>query len=278
MTFDTLMQKIGRDRKPTLVSGPTLRDAFRFPYGPFQFKTELPEGTAYEIEGSTDLKNWTVISRDVAGTGEIEFLDSSVSKSSHRFYRVTAGGFYSTNVIGFVAMNLPPGFSLIANPLVSSKRVGEMFKDWPNGTTLNRFDTRLFRMCTNSVRSGVWTNPGEQLLPGHGAIIFNPANDYKLLTFVGEVMQGNLSIPIPSGFSVRSALLPQPGHLVDDLRFPIAEGDVIHIYDRDRQDYVLHPYEDGKWKNGAPIIGVGEAFWVAKTVAGNWHREFSVND
>ncbi len=62
----------------------------------------------------------------------------------------------------------------------------------------------------------------------------------------------------------------------DDLHFPIADGDVIHIFDRDGQKYVLHLYEGGKWTSGPPILSVGESFWVAKTEPGNWIRNFVV--
>jgi hypothetical protein len=69
--------------------------------------------------------------------------------------------------------------------------------------------------------------------------------------------------------------VPQPGSLVEDLEFPIANGDVIHLFDRERQQYVLHPYENGKWTAGTPMLSVGEAFWVAKTEPGHWTRNMS---
>ena len=143
-------------------------------------------------------------------------------------------------------------------------------------SSLNKFDTRLFRLAENAVEGGKWTNPSERLMPGEGAIFFNPTSDYKSFSFVGSVMQGNPSIPIPSGFSIRSSLLPQAGNL-EDLGFPIAEGDVIHLFDRDRQKYVLYPYEGGKWTEGPPLVSVGESFWVAKTEPGNWTRSFGAS-
>jgi hypothetical protein len=75
--------------------------------------------------------------------------------------------------------------------------------------------------------------------------------------------------PRPSGQGVRTSLAPQPGRLVDDLKFPIANGDVIDVFDRERQKHVLYPYEEGKWTEGAPVLSVGETFWVAKTDPGN---------
>lgn len=283
MKLDALLQRITVNVAPRFgrtteaVAAPTLSGAVRFPYGPFQFKTRLNRGAHYEIHASTDLHNWRSLARDTAATDTVDYVDPEASKHSYQFYRVVAAGVLSDNILGYASITLPPGFSLIANPLYApSNAIAELFKGWPDGTTLNKFDTRFFRLSENAVVNGKWSNTHEPLSPGEGAIFFNPTQDYKHHSFVGEVMQGNLSMPIPAGFSMRSSMVPQPGQLHEELRFPIADGDVIHLFDRDRQKYVLYPFEDGKWKNGSPEIGVGEAFWVAKTSAGNWTRSFTV--
>lgn len=257
---------------------PTLGSGTRFPYGPFRFKTELPKGVRYEIQVASDLERWRTIAEDVSrGTG-IEYLDSEASKYSHRFYRVVANEVHSANIIGYASTTLPPGFSMIANPFdAASNAIAELIKGWPDGTTFNKFDTLLFRLSDNAVKHGKWTNPSEKLLPSEGGIFFNPTSDYKSLNFVGDVMQGQLSVPIPAGFSVRSPLSPQAGQLDEDLDFPIGEGDVIHLFDRDEQKYVLYPFEGGKWTSGVPVINLCESFWVAKTEAANWIRAVLVN-
>jgi hypothetical protein len=220
-----------------------------------------------------------VISDGVVTEENFEYLDSDASKFSHRYYRVAAGDLFSINIVGYSTTTLPPGFSMISNPFEATcNSVTELFKDWPNGTMFSRFDMGLFRLNENCLKSGKWSNPSEQLSPGDGALLFNPTSDYKPLNFAGEVIQGSgLSIPVPAGFSVRSSLIPQAGDLVEDLKFPIAEGDVIHLFDRDSQKYVSYPYENGKWKSGAPMIGLGESFWVAKTSAQNWTRDLTVS-
>jgi len=268
----------GEAGNKTEIAPPVLGSGIRFPYGPFRFRTELPKGVPYEIQAAPDLEHWHTISQDTAEGLGIEYLDSEASKFSHRFYRVVASGVVSVNVIGYASTTLPPGFSMIGNPFDSvSNSVGDLFKGWPDGATLNKFDTRLFRMLDNEVKFGKWSNSAERLMPGEGAIFFNPTSDYKSLNFVGDVMQGNLSVPIPAGFSVRSSLVPQAGQLHEELGFPVGEGDVIHLFDRDQQQYVLYPFEDGKWKNGSPVVSICESFWVAKTEAANWIRTIMPN-
>ena len=258
------------------LAPPLLREPERFPYGPFRWKSQLSAGTDYSVLASPNLRTWVPVSRGQARDAPIEYIDSEAPKFTCRFYRLLTASVQSANVIGYASISLPPGFSMIANPFDSPANVSEVFKKWPEGTSFNRFDTRLFRLVENVIKAGNWTDPNEKLLRGAGAIFFNPTSDYKLASFVGEVSQGNLSAPIPSGFSLRGSLVPQAGYLVDDLGFPVTEGDIIHLFDRERQKYNLHPYTCGKWPAGQPIVGVGEAFWVAKTESRNWSQTLTI--
>jgi hypothetical protein len=279
MKFGAFVHKItkGGTKGSGPMSAPRLIDAFRFPYGPFKFRTHLPKGADYSIAASSDFTNWKTIASGTGSGDIVDYVDSEAFKYSYRFYRLFANEVPSANVVAYVSMTLPPGFTMLANPLdAPSNAVSELFKDWPDGTTLNKFDTRFFRLDDNAVKHGKWVNSAEKLMPGEGAILFNPTSDYRSINFVGELMQGNLSIPIPAGFSIRSSPIPKSGHLQDDLGFPISDGDVIHLFDRDRQKYVLHPYENGKWTEGPPVLGIGESFWVAKTEPGNWTRSLFV--
>ena len=237
----------------------------------------MAKGKPYEIEASTDLRTWSTIASDTAVAELFEYIDSEAFKFSYRFYRVRTGSVLSRSVIGYASMTMPPGFSMIANPFETHATVADMLKGWPDGTRLNKFDTRFFKLGENAIEFGKWSNPGEKLLPGEGAIFYNPTSDYKSLSFAGQVAQGRVSVPIPAGFSIRSSLLPQPGNL-EDLGFPISNGDVIHLFDREAQKYVLHPFQEGKWTAGAPVVSVGEAFWVAKTEAGNWQQSILTED
>lgn len=282
MKINSLIQKIGAKasflggQKRRALAPPTLEEPVRFPYGPFRFRSRVPKGAGYTILASTDLRTWGPTSRGIAKDEIIEYIDSEAFKFAYRFYRLQLGDVLSVNVIGYASVSLPPGFAMIANPFDSPQTVGETFKGWPEGTTLNRFDTMLFKLVENGVNSGKWSNPHEKLAPGEGAIFFNPTSDYKSSSFVGDVVQGSLSVPIPAGFSIRSSLVPYPGNLADDLHFPITDGDVIHLFDRERQKYVLHPYQNGRWTAGPPILGVGESFWVAKTAPGNWSYQLEI--
>ena len=259
------------------ISPPVLGSPQRLSQGIFQFNFVTTQGAEFEVQATTDFKNWISIDKGIFSGETVEAVDRQVAKFNCRFYRVVTGDIMSVNVLGYVSLTLPPGFSLIANPLDSEiNTVSGLFKNWPNGTKLNKFNTQLFRLGENTIQNGKWTDPWETLAPGEGAIFFNPTSDYKPHCFVGEVIQGKRSLPLPSGFLICSSMVPQRGTLQEDLGFPIAQGDVVHLFDPENQKYSIHPFGANGWEAGQPAIGLAESFWVAKTVADNWTREFFI--
>lgn len=278
MKLGDLFTKLGTGaaKAPGAVA-PKIGSPKRFPYGPFRFIISLPRPGAYEIRASTDLQNWQPIATETTNEVGLEYLDTEASKFPSRFYRVFMDGVASETVLGYNQLLLPPGFAMIANPFqAEDNSVGALLAGWPNSTKLNKFDNTLFRLTDNAVVYGKWQRPEDQLLPGEGGILFNPSAESRPLIFAGAVVQGNLQLPIPPGFSLRSSLVPQNGALVEELGFPIAEGDVVHLFDRDKKDYVLFPYEQGGWAKGAPKLVIGESFWIAKAAAANWVRAFAI--
>jgi len=264
----------GRDHAAT---PPRLVSPVRFPYGPFQFKFQVAKGIEYDIQASTNLEAWQSISTGRSSGETVDYVDSDASKFSYRFYRVIAGKLRSPNSIGYASINAAPGYSMIANPLQApSNAVSAILPNLPDGTTLNKFDNSLFKLTENSVTGGRWSNPAETLSPGEGAIFFNSSSDIRNINLVGDVMQGKLLLPIAAGFSIRSSQIPRPGRLHSELGFPVGDGDVVHVFDRDQQKYVIYEYDAKKWDSNPPVVGVGESFWIGKTTPGNWIQNFAL--
>jgi len=275
---ESVASLFGKKDKAATLPPPQLDSPVRFPYGPFQFKFQIPKGAAYEIQASPNLQTSQPLSSGKSSGEPVDYVDSDASKFSYRSYRVLAETVLSANAVGYATINVPPGYSMIANPLQARPNtVSAILPGMPDGTALNKFDTRLFKLTENTVKGGRWINANETLSPGEGAIFFNPTADFKHINFVGEVMQGNLLLPIAAGFSVRSSQLPKPGRLHADLGFPISDGDVVHLFDRDRQKYVIYEYEPKKWESNPPVVGVGESFWIGKTKPGNWVQKLVIN-
>jgi len=188
----------------------------------------------------------------------------------------TAQQVFSVNAVGFVNVVVPPKFSMIANPLnAPTNTIPVLFAGVPDGTTIYKFDGTTFSV--NALDLGEWGNPAQTLVPGEGAFILNSTAAAFTVTFVGEVMQGALSNPLPANFSIKSSQVPQTGALDTVLGFPAVDGDVIYQFNSTTQAYVLHALDLGEWGGGVPTPAVGESFFVKKGAAGNWTRTFSVN-
>src|SRR5256712_14189141 len=98
---------------------------------------------------------------------------------------------YSVNAVGYVNVVIPPGFSLIANPLdnKNGNKVPDLFPSVPNGTTIYKFDDASKLFVANNFFFA-WNIPTMTLVPGEGVFIYNGTSTPATNTFVGEVMQG----------------------------------------------------------------------------------------
>jgi len=205
---------------------------------------------------------------------------------------------YSVNAVGYVNTSLTPGFNLISNPL--DNKNGNVIKDlFKNVTPTLPNNFKVFKLVGSSFAPGTATyddvaldfiGPGATLsldpLKGEGAFVQVPGAATLTVTFVGEVPQGTLSVPLPTGFSIIGSPVPQAGTTAAtgiDLDKVGVQGDAIYKYDPPTKKYVTARYDDivGAFAqaNGNPVtIGVGEAFYYQNSKAAKtWTRTFSVN-
>jgi hypothetical protein len=118
------------------------------------------------------------------------------------------------------------------------------------------------------------------LAPGEGFFLFTPVA--TTITFVGDVPQGALTNPIPTGYSIRASQVPQSASL-NALGFPGQVDDIVYFWDFPSQSYkTISNIGGGVWVDdfGNPVVptpAVAEAFFVFKQVGEPWTRNFSVN-
>lgn len=197
---------------------------------------------------------------------------------------------YSVNAVGYVNLDLPAGFSLIANPLNNGQnKLSAVIPTAPDGTTVFKFDGVGFDANAPSYIDGFgWFQapPADvnnyTLAPGQGVFISLPSA--AKLTFVGEVPQGTLTTPVPSGFSILASQVPQAGTLTTALGFTGADNDTFFKFLRAQQKYDDNTpqfFAEGGvgWFPAEPTLEVGESFFLLRTsAAGTWTRTFSVNN
>lgn len=187
---------------------------------------------------------------------------------------------YSVNVVGYVNVTIKPGFNLIANPLnTTNNTIASLLPNVPGGVQLFKYTPGVgYSTYTFDDLDMAWAPNGNATLnPGEGAFIKNPTSSDFVITFVGEVLQGSLTNDLPVGFSLKSSMVPQQGAIDSVLQFPAMGGDQLFKY-VPGQGYQTYTFDDLDlvWTPTSPVINVGEAFFVKRSVAGKWVRNFTV--
>jgi hypothetical protein len=176
----------------------------------------------------------------------------------------------SVNAVGYANVAIPQGFSMIANPLnTSNNTLNGLLPSAQFGDTVYKWNGNGFDISTYL---GSWS-PNLSLAPGEGAFIF--AAQSSTVTFVGEVLTGNLSNPLPQGFSMRSSQVPQSVGL-STIQFPADFGDTVYKWNPTTSQYEIFTFL-GTWSPSDPQPKVGESFWVFKSSSASWNRTFSIN-
>lgn len=193
---------------------------------------------------------------------------------------------FSVNAVGYVVKTIPKGkFALIANPLSSGdNKVNTILGVAPANTTIYVFDnakaTYVSANFDDLDNKFVGQAADLVIAPGNGFFVKAPAAADVTITFVGEVMQGTLSNPLPKGFSIKGSQVPQKGKLLEDLKLGGAVGDSLYKWDATAQNYVVLGWDDldNNWAPAAQnTVDVAEAFFISKKADGKWDRTFSVN-
>ena len=126
---------------------------------------------------------------------------------------------YSVNVVGYVNSTLKPGFNLISNPLnntaTGGNTVGTIFGSaLPDGSAVYKFVNGGYEAVNAFSDMFGWDTPGQTLVPGEGVFVFLAGSADVTVTFVGDVNQGALSVPVKAVSTGSSRCLRRAGWLI----------------------------------------------------------------
>lgn len=213
--------------------------------------------------------------------GSMYVVDATASAGIYRL-RDSRGKVFSGNVVGYVNLRLPPGLSLIANPLsYTNNTLGFWMPSVPDGAQVYKFTPGGgYEVSTFDAIDSGWSNPDLDVSIGTGFYFYNPSSDVLQLTFVGDVLQGELVNPLPAGVSTKGSLVPQSGSINSLHNIPGESGDEIRIFTNDFQGGGA--YEASRYKKGQGWVpdlqlAVGQGFWIQKQHAQDWVRYFDAN-
>jgi hypothetical protein len=201
---------------------------------------------------------------------------------------------YSLNAVGYINVTVPNGFSIIANQLnttnnnVSPLLDSQLGDGNHDGCRVYKFNGSSYTgLQVDSFNSPPWDGdaPHTTMNPGEAVFFLNTTGAPFTITFVGTVLQGNLTNSIPAGFSLISSLVPQAGALDTSLGLTEVDGDRVYQFVNSAgayQSYQGDSFNSPPWDapNGAPLaptVAVGEGFFYQAGGAEAWVRNFSVN-
>jgi hypothetical protein len=205
---------------------------------------------------------------------------------------------YSLNVVGYVNVPTKGGgnFNMIANPLNNgNNQISNLFAGFAqDGDSIFRWNPTTQDLDgtipTYSSFSQSWT-PNMALKPGEGVFYLNSGVD-KTNTFVGEVIQGSYTNPIPFGavavmgggnFNAYGSSIPLGGSFTNAIvGITPRDGDSVFFWNTTTQDLdgTIPTYSafSSTWTPSTTVLNPGIGFFYLGSGANQaqWVRNFTV--
>lgn len=185
---------------------------------------------------------------------------------------------YSLNIVGYVNVEIKPGYNLVANPLdngagnISSNLVPANIQ---NGAQILTYDPVLAYSTYTKKSSGAW-NGATTILPGRGYFIRNTNTVVSYTnTYVGNVagaVPGSMTNTIQTGYNLVGSMYPIGGGLTNtgsntlNIGNVLPTGSQILTYDPVLAYSTYTKKSSGAW-NGTTTINVGQGFFARNTNA-----------
>ena len=225
---------------------------------------------------------WVTIAGPFGPGPTFSFLDVGSGAAPQRYYRLVnlvppvVPADCGVNRYGFIRRTVTPGFCMYGDPLAA-----DLGNGLPNLMPVMPYLTEFFQYSGGwnyDIQDIFW--PGwdfgtATLNPGQGCFINNPGPATPV-TFIGQVQEGALVVPLAAGFNMVSSMVPQAGLLTTDLGYTPAALDVVYRFVCG-SGFTVHTFDPdlGGWDPSEPFIGVAESFWILRNAPGAWVRIFN---
>jgi hypothetical protein len=206
---------------------------------------------------------------------------------------------YSVNVVGYVNLTTPPGFSMIDNQLSSSNNT--IIDVLGNANTAGVLQdaqvlkyikaTASYTLDTYDAGSGGWVDAltgdpaTNTVAPGTGFFFYNARNTNIVLTLVGNVPQGTNTVPLTTGFSLIGTPPPVPLNLRSTNGFPAVQDMQFLRFTNNtgpgNYDTII-VFDSGDWYNSftgdpqEPVPGLGQGYFIYNPGSSTWTNIFIV--
>jgi len=193
---------------------------------------------------------------------------------------------YSQNIVGYVNVPLAAGYNFVANQLdadgtgTNNGLYTAVGTNFPANTAVLYWNpgTALFS-TTKLLASGKWSANNQLITnamnPGSGFFIqvANPTN----VTFVGNVITGTNTYPVPAGYTVVAPSAPVAGTLDTTNGYHPTKNDAVLVWNNGTALFTTHKWLGTSWSGGGdPQLTVGQAVFLNAVVATNWTEILNV--
>ena len=160
---------------------------------------------------------------------------------------------------------------MLANPFQSSSStLSTLIPNPADGSQFYKFNTGLFQTFTYDELEPGWVpNGNTRLEPGEGGFFRNNAAASLNVCFAGAVKTGRLLNALPTGFAIRSSIVPRSGTPAE-LGIPARDGDQIYLFSNGHYNTFTYDGLDEAWLPFTPTIGSGGTFFIRKNSAADW--------
>lgn len=171
---------------------------------------------------------------------------------------------YSSNIVGFATVTIPPGYSILGNPLSAgltngANEIGLLI----DGEQILTWNGSFFEFSSFDSGLGGWIDINlapstpPSLPPGRGFFFFNPLAEATNFTFVGQVVAAPSSTncqAVSPGFSLISSPLPASVADISEapVSLPLIDGMLVLTWDNATSKYVYAQYD--------PTLGIGNGW------------------
>jgi hypothetical protein len=193
---------------------------------------------------------------------------------------------YSQNIVGYINVPLNAGNNLIANQLdldgtgTNNTIYTSVGTNLPVNTSISAWNGASFTI-SKLLSNHTWSGAANQVFysacsPGGGFFInvAAPTN----VTFVGNVITGTNTYPVPAGFSIVAPSAPIAGTLDTTNGYTPSKvgtvGDQILVWSG--ATYTIHKWLGTSWTGGDPQLTVGQSVFLDAVQNTNWTQVLNV--
>lgn len=190
----------------------------------------------------------------------------------------SASAAVSSNIVGYVKLNLKKGLNLINNPLNNTAANGNNVSNLFKGISCSvlQWNGNGFTSTDIDSEGGVFGGSDFALAPGQGVFV-EVENDISVTT-VGDALVGEQSKAIDLGNNFVGSKIPIAG-TATELGLVPTDGTAVLTWTGTGYQAYNVAIDEGNvvWLDGEPTFAVGQGFVIQPGTAFTWTKTFTVN-